>query len=511
MKAAVQTDMHPETARLLEEMATRIEAKFAEEILDERMSGYRGRPDQFAEDILGSQWWSRQREVAGLVAKHRRIAVKSANGVGKTYLAADLALWFLYTHRPAIVLTTAPTWRQVRHLLWEEIRRRFRSARITLPGRLLNTRISAGEGWFALGLATDDPVKFQGFHAENLLVIFDEASGIPDSIWEAAEGVAVGKRNKILAIGNPLTTTGRFFKLFKSESGWRRQTISALAHPNITGAEPRIPGAVTPESIDERVSEWAEEQDEPGTDTFEWSGRAYRPNGLFRSRVLGEFPESDEDTLIPLRWIEQATERELPTDGSVRMAVDVARFGSDSTVIGIRRGSVVTRLDVTQGADLMEVSGRVVSLAYEERPQSISVDAVGIGAGVVDRLAELGIDGLVAFNSGHAARNHERFANRRAEAYRALRERFRTGDISMPRDEGLIEELTALQYQHTSRGQVKMESKDEMKRRGLRSPDRADMLAMLFESGWDTGAPLANPPAPSASRSQSFRSEMNGW
>jgi hypothetical protein len=501
--------------RMLDEMATRIEQKFAEEMLDERMRSYRTRPEQFAEEILGSRWWSRQREVAGLVAKHRRIAVKSANGVGKTYLAADLALWFLYTHRPAIVLTTAPTWRQVRYLLWEEIRRRFRAARITLPGRLLNTRISAGEGWFALGLATDDPVKFQGFHADNLLVIFDEASGIPDSIWEAAEGVAVGKRNKILAIGNPLTTTGRFFKLFRSRSGWRRQTISALAHPNVTGAEPRIPGAVTPEAIDERVKEWAEEEAGQcggagvGTaDVFEWKGRRYRPNGLFRSRVLGEFPESDEDTLISLRWIEQAAERDLPAEGGVRMAVDVARFGSDSTVFGIRAGSRVTRMDVVQGADLMEVSGRVMSLAYEQRLESIVIDAVGLGAGVVDRLAELGLDGLVAFNGGHTARNSERFANRRAEVYWTLRERFRTGDIAIPRDEALIEELAALRYQHTSRGQIKMESKDDMKRRGLHSPDRADMLAMLFEPNGEAASGVENPVP---SRVQSFRSEMAGW
>lgn len=504
-----------------------MEDQFAEEMLDERMWAYRTRPERFAADVLGSHWWSRQTEVAGLVARHRRVAVKSANGVGKTYLAADLALWFLYTHRPSIVLTTAPTWRQVRHLLWEEIRRRFRSASPTLPGKLLNTRISAAEGWFALGLATDDPVKFQGFHADSLLVIFDEASGIPDSIWEAAEGVAVGKTNKILAIGNPLTTSGRFYKLFKSRSGWLNQTISALVHPNVTGSEPYIPGAVTPESIDERVAEWADEQEkgvgcrasgvgEKAPDLFEWKGRSYRPNGLFRSRVLGEFPDSDEDTLIPLRWIEHALERHLDTVGVppvCRAAVDVARFGSDSTVIGVRVGARVTQMEVVQGADLMEVAGRVMKIAYEVHPESITVDVVGLGSGVVDRLVELELDGLDAFNGGHAAHNAARFANRRAEVYWALRERFRTGSISIPRDDSLVEELAALQYQHTSRGQIKMQSKDEMKRHGLKSPDRADMLSMLFDPAWDIQGEqvMPEPGGLERSRTEAFRSEMRGW
>lgn len=511
-----------ETSRLLTELADKIESRFGQEMLDERMRSYRTRPEQFARDVLGSRWWSRQREVGRLVARHRRIAVKSANGVGKTYLAADLALWFLYTHRPSIVLTTAPTWRQVRHLLWEEIRRRFRAVQPPLPGKLLHTRLSAAEGWFALGLATDDPVKFQGFHADNLLIIFDEASGIPDGIWEAAEGVAVGKTNKVLAIGNPLTTSGRFYKLFRPQSGWRQQTISALAHPNVTGAEPAIPGAVTSEAIDARVQEWATEEEEKprhGGDeertagAFEWRGRRYKANGLFRSRVLGEFPDTDEDTLIPLRWIEEAVEREVAASAERRAAVDVARFGSDSTVVGLREGDRVVRIDAIQGADLMEVSGRVMRLAYEVHPESVTVDVVGLGAGVVDRLVELGLDGLVPFNGGEAAHNPLRFANRRAESYWALRERFRTGDISIPRDEELIEELAALRYQHTSKGQIKMESKDVMKRRGMKSPDRADMLSMLFDPAFDAppSADSAESARPESSRAEAFRAEMRGW
>src|SRR5437016_8108213 len=164
-------------AELIRGFCGRMSARFWNEAMGRRMAACRRDPERFARQILGSSWWAKQREVAEAIAKHRRVAVKSANGVGKTYLAADLALWFLYSHRPSIVITTAPTARQVRTLLWEEIKRRFRGARIALPGKILTDKLEAADGWYAMGLATDEDVKFQGFHAENLLIIVDEASG----------------------------------------------------------------------------------------------------------------------------------------------------------------------------------------------------------------------------------------------------------------------------------------------------------------------------------------------
>ena len=148
---------------LLERFCKVLNARFWEDAWAKKMAAYRKRPERFAREVLGSSWWSKQREAAEMVAWNRRVAVKSANGVGKTYLAADLALWFLYSHRPSIVLTTAPTWRQVRYMLWEEIRRRFAGARVPLQGKLRVVRLDAGDGSYALGLATDDAVKFQGF------------------------------------------------------------------------------------------------------------------------------------------------------------------------------------------------------------------------------------------------------------------------------------------------------------------------------------------------------------
>lgn len=501
---------------LLRAFCARLNTRFWEEVWRRRMAAYRRRPEAFAEEVLGSRWWEAQAEVARTVAAHRRTVVKSANGVGKTYLAADLALWFLYTHRPSVVLTTAPTWRQVRYLLWEEIRRRFRGARVPLPGMLRLTQLTVGEGWFALGLATDEGVRFQGFHAENLLILMDEASGIPEEIWEAVEGVAVGRNNRILAIGNPLSPSGRFYRLFRAASRWQRRTISALEHPNVRGRGRQIPGAVTAEAISERVAEWCEPVERKevysSADLFEWQGGHYRPNGIFRARVLGEFPDSEEEALIPRRWIEAAMERTLPAEGYRRAAVDVARLGGDLTVIGLRVGPVVTHLEAVRGADLMEVCGRIVRLAYEERPESIAIDSIGLGAGVVDRLNELQIAGVEAVNVALPANDRERFANRRAELYWGLRERFRRGEIALPRNETLCEQLASLRYGHTSGGKIQIESKEAMRRRGMDSPDHADMLALLFDDaaesllGVNPGSVVVGP-----SMAEVLRGEMEGW
>ena len=494
---------------LLRDFCARLNSRFAEDSLESRAQSWRHSPERFAREVLRSRWWEMQRRVATEVSQSRRTAVKSANGVGKTYLAADLALWFLYSYRPSVVLTTAPTERQMRHLLWEEIRRRWHGASETLPGRLLQTRLALADGWYAMGLSADEGVRFQGYHAENLLVLFDEASGIADEIWDAAEGVAVGRNNRILAIGNPLCASGRFYRIFREDSGWRKLTISAFDHPNLTGRGEPIPGAVTPESVEERIAEWCEPAEaEAGAETFCWNGHIYRPNNLFRARVLGEFPDSEEDSLIPLRWVEAAMGRPLSAAaGTRRAAADVARFGGDWTVIGLRVGDVLVRLDAVRGADLMEVAGRIARLAYDEKPVSIAVDGIGLGAGVVDRLWEMGVECVVSVNVALPAYDPERFANRRAELYWGLRERFRTGEIALPRDELLCEQLTSLRYKHTSRGQIAIESKEEMKRRGQSSPDRADMLALLFEGS--PGEDVSDRPRPaSPSPAQLLREEM---
>ena len=170
-------------------------------------------------------------------------------------------------------------------------------------------------------------------------------------------------------------------------------------------------------------------------------------------------------------------------------------------------------------AETMQVAGHINRLAYDHQPESLMIDCIGIGSGVVDRLIELGTEGVIAVNVSLPPHNSERFANKRAELYWGLRERFRLGDIRIPADRGyhvekLVEELSAIKYRINSMGKIQLESKDEMRSRGLSSPDHADMLAMLFDSTWDFAWNSANaqyPKEPFVSEAQKLREEMANW
>ena len=164
-------------------------------------------PVQFARDILGVSLWWKQEDVLDAVMRERRVAVKSGNGLGKDFTAAVAVLWYLHCHDPGIVLSTAPTFRQVRHVLWRQIHRLHRGAADTLGGTLLDTRWELAEDRYALGLSADGADQFQGFHCPNVLVVVDEAEGVDEEIYEAIDSVMTSQYPKLLLIGNPTSTS----------------------------------------------------------------------------------------------------------------------------------------------------------------------------------------------------------------------------------------------------------------------------------------------------------------
>jgi hypothetical protein len=228
----------------------------------------------------------------------------------------------------------------------------------------------------------------------------------------------------------------------------------------ITGPLP-APYLITPEWVADKYRKWGE--DSP----------------LWISRVLGEFPDVSNDTLIRLSWIEAAQRRQLVPAGPRVLGVDVARQGSDETVIVDRNGPVARIYKVTMQEDTMQTTGRVVAALLDTGAVRAKVDAVGIGAGVVDRLKEMGKP-VEEMQSGQAAQDSERFLNSRAEWWWGLRSRFESGDIDIDEDDELAAELANIKYKFTSRGQSQIESKAEMKKRGLSSPDRGDALMLAF-------------------------------
>ena len=419
-------------------------------------------PLDFARDVLQVRLWSKQEEVLSALSGSRRVAVKSGNGLGKGYCAAVAVLWFLHCHDPAIVLSTAPTFRQVRHILWRQLRRLHREASGVLGGKMLDTRWEISDERYAIGLSADGADQFQGFHCENMLVVVDEAEGVRDEIYEAIEAVMTSASPRLLLIGNPTTVTGAFRRAFYQERRlYCTVSISALDSPNVKEGKVVIPGLTTAEWVRERRETWGE--DDP----------------IYRARVLGEFPDQEENTLIRLADIEAAAGKDGGESGEVVLAVDVARFGSDSSVILRRRGFRVEEIKTFKRMDTMQLAGWVAAAIRESSPARVCIDEVGIGAGVVDRLKEQGYN-VRGVNVGRSARQDKVFSNLRAEGYWRLRELFASRQISIPADGQLMGELAALRYGYDSQGRVQMESKDDMRGRGLPSPDKADALMLAF-------------------------------
>jgi len=414
------------------------------------------------------------------VAANPRTTVRSCHNSGKTWCAAALTQWFLHCHNPSLVITTATTDRQVKLQLWGEIRQQHLKA--SLPGTLRMQQLVVSPTQQALGFTTSEAEKFQGWHSPHILIIVDEASGVEEPIYAAIEGCLTGPDPRLLLIGNPNNAVGSFWQSFRPDGA----DLYENGRFHIAASD--VPEFLLPPS-------WAEER------RVEWG----EDSPIYQVRVLGQFPEQGEDSLISLRWAEEAQERELDAAASGSsdhdLGVDVARFGADESVCYARRNGSVVGFECWRGYDTVASAGRVSRMAAEHHAATIKVDDPGIGGGVTDRLRELAREGVLAarveaINVGQAAHDKEKFYDRRSELYWGLRERFKQRDISIPNDDVLLSQLTALRYSYTPRGQIRVEGKDELKKRRpagakWQSPDRADALMLAFATSGPRWIPIA--------------------
>lgn len=444
-------------------------------------------------DVLNFYPWSKQREILRALADptRPRVSVRSCHGIGKTAIASAAGLWHLYSFENSILITTAPTARQVTELIWREIRGHH--GRSNLPGRCLTTKLELGDQWYAMGFSTDDPNKFQGFHPEggHIMVIVDEAAGVSEEIFTVMEGILTNQYAVLLLIGNPTTTSGKFYNTHHVlREVYKTIAISALDSPNFTGED--IPQAIRPKLI---TPQWVKDRE------IEWGV----DSPLYKSRVLGEFPDQADSALIALSWAEAAQKRfatdgvsaktvvitQTNTDGTVLwrpraiqepvvLGADIARRGSAESVVYIRKGPYVLHFSAWRGADLMLTTGRILKLCLDYDVDIVNIDASGIGAGVADRLREQMVRSVNSVMVGTVPNDKERFRYLRDEIYWGLRERLREGDIGPITDNKTLAQLTAIQYVFNSRGRIEIETKEEMAKRGLPSPDRADALALAF-------------------------------
>lgn len=441
-------------------------------------------PAGFCGDILGVALWGEQKRIAESVRDNPRTTVSACYGSGKTFLAACLVLWWCYTRRPALVVTTAPTGRQVKKLLWREIRKLWRKAKRRLPGNCLTTELRVAEDVIALGFSSDRPNSVAGLHeAENVLFIEDEAAGMPLEVVEGFDGITATEGSRHLKIGNPICKDGPFWDSHNKPGEverWTQFSISALDTPNVAAGYTVVPGLVSREWVDDKRRKWRE------TSPMWWM------------KVLGRFWQDATDKVVPQAWVVESLKRfqALPPDEQPakikRLAVDVAGGGQDETTIYRRLDRRVKHLESLQEPDLMKQARKVVELATREGVEEIFIDATGLGQGLGNRVCELQDSGAIPDVEVHclalqeAARDGDQYERLVDEVQFSLRAAFDPENpesaIIDPADTDLARELPLRGWAINDRGKIKVQSKREMRREGIPSPDHADACSMLF---WD--------------------------
>jgi hypothetical protein len=385
------------------------------------------------------------------------IAIASGHGAAKTALAAWVKRWFISCRPHPQIVCTANTESQLMTKTWRELAKWH--------------KLSHNKDWFewtatsyylkahpetwkahAIPWSENNTEAFAGTHEENVLVVFDEASKISDSIWEVTDGIFTTKKNIWLVLGNGTRNVGRFYDCFhKNKKNWKTWQIDS-----------RTCKAANKPYLERLIEQYG------GEDTDQ-----------ARVRVRGLFPRASTNQLISTEAVEKCMKHEaqgweyLP----LVMGVDVARFGENSSVICIRQGRKVHELQVLPKQDLMQTAHHVAEAIKKHRPVQVFVDGSGIGAGVVDRLRQLNFS-VTDVNGGNQSLN-PRFLNKRAEMWWETRE-FIEGLCELPPDSKLKEELTCVSYDFTDKGRIRLDRKSDIMGEYGFSPDRADALALTF-------------------------------
>ena len=449
------------------------------EVFKSKIPKYRKDPVLFSKEVLKffpDDW---QEHVLNDLANHTKVSVRSGQGCGKTGLEAAVLLWFLTCFPFPKVIATAPTRQQLHDVLWAEVSKwQSRSPLLKVILKWTKTKVymkKHEERWFATARTATKPENMQGFHEDNMLFIVDEASGVADPIMEAILGTLSGQNNKLLMCGNPTRISGVFYDSHNRDRDiYKTHKISCL------------------------------DSTRTSKENIEMLKRKYNENSdVYRVRVLGEFPKAESDAFIPLEIVELASESSIEPSGNILdLGIDVARFGVDLSVIAPRIGMKVFDLKCYTKKDTMTTAGYAISVAkyfINKHPAikevQLKVDDSGVGGGVTDRLREVireeNIKGwrVIPVNNGERA-GDDHYENKGTESWAILRDlleenfsnhiKGESSSIELPKDEKLIAELTNRKYRMTSKGKIALEKKEDMKKRGLPSPDRADAVVLAF-------------------------------
>lgn len=440
---------------------------------------YKDDPAGFVREVLGIRPLAYQVKIMESVRDNRSTAVASCHGAGKTMVAAMVVLWFFCTRKPAVVITTAPTGRQVKNLLWRYIRKLHAKAKRKLPGQVLSVEMKTDSledsDWWALGFASRDSNAAQGVHSENVLIVYDEATGVEDEIRESMEGALGDANARELALGNPTGDAGFFRDAWeKSKAFWHTINISALKTPNVRARKRLVPGLVGHEWVDKIRLRFGEK------------------HPFWICRVLGRWFNFSDERCVTRQAIAAAQDRweTTPEGGERILAADVAAEGQDSTALVMRVGRRLWTVDVYHEGDPIENARRILDTAKRENADRIHVDATGVGLGVFSKLMELHAQGycgdieIVKIVWGWSARDKSTYNRLLDEIWFRVRWAFDPANPDCvavdPDDTAMAEQLNLRRWRLDSRGKIKVETKNELRARGAGSPDVGDAAALAF-------------------------------
>jgi len=455
-------------------------------------------PVEFAWNVLQHTLWPKQEEMLEAIFKYPKVAVKACHASSKTFTAAEAALYWLQRHPDGIVITTAPGERQVAGLLWKEIRDSISTSLLVYP-KPTQKKIELTEKNYGMGMATRSDVtagagvRFSGFHGGKVLLIIDEAPGVSQDIWDGIQGIMAGGEVHVLALGNPVIPSGPFYDIFHTKrAGWHCITIDAFDTPNLEGltiadiatmsqADLNIEPSPVPGIINRR---WVREMmDELNVDT-EAPDELQDP--LWQSKVRGQFPTQAEDSLVWLAWIENCRQQERPKGppGFYTAGVDPAAGGDNETAIQVVEGNHLTARDAWRKKD---PRGEAVAFlnTFGDRLKEVRVDVDGVGYYFARHLEDEGFD-VVDFHNGGASDKLDktgkpRFEDLKAECGWNLRELFQAGLVTGEIENVTMSQMAAIRYDHhPKKGTIRLESKDSMKKRGIKSPDHFDAMMMAL-------------------------------
>ena len=436
---------------------------------------YADNPIDYVKEVIGATPDDNQGPILESCANNQLTSVRSGHGIGKSAVESWIIKWFMYSRPFPKVPCTAPTKHQLHDILWAELNRWNRDAADGSLFEWTDERFyhkAHREEWFAVPRTAVKADALQGFHAEHVFYVLDEASGVKDEIFEPVLGALSTEGAKLLACGNPTQLAGWFF-----DSHNKNRAMYSVFH-----VDGRNSSRVSKQFVQMIIDMYGEDSD------------------VFRVRVAGEFPKAMPDSFISLDWVERNSEKVLLilSPQTIDIGIDVARFGDDESVIcPLFDKHYQQKPEIYNHNDTMQLTGRIVQMIerynerYNYRQTNVKIDCDGLGVGVYDRLKEVvkqrGWKNVKVYEchfggkGGRLKTNDPvNFANSTGMMWGILREKLRHNSIVLWYDNTQISQISNRKYRVNSDGEIELERKEDMKKRGLKSPDRADALVLAL-------------------------------